>query len=124
MYIDDNLLYRVSEKNNYEAFRALQLEIEFKTKSNIICGVVYRQHNSADRFLNYFEETIDRYGATGKPVYLLGDVNINTIQSQTCNYAQQFLNCLQSYGFLTTIEKPTTVQEFSMIPLHLSIIIF
>ena len=112
MYIDDNLQYRVIEKNNSKAFRALQLEIEFKTKSNIIFGVVYRQHNSADRFLNYFEETIDRYGATCKPVYLLGDVNINILQSQTCNYAQQLLNCLQSYAFLTTIDKLQLYKSF------------
>ena len=29
--------------------------------------------------------------ATGKPVHLLGDVNVNILRSQTYNYAQQFL---------------------------------
>ena len=91
MYIDDNLQYKVIEKTGSEAFQALWLEIEFQTKSNIICGVVYRQHNSADRFLDYFWESIDHYSATGKPVYLLGDVNVNILRSQTCNYAQQLL---------------------------------
>ena len=97
------------EKTLNEAFQALWLEIEFKTKSNIICGVVYRQHNSADRFLDHFEESIDHHSASSKPVYLLGDVNINILWSQTCSYAQQFLNCLQSYALLPTIDKPTTV---------------
>ena len=113
MYIDDNLQYKVIEKTTNEAFQALWLEIEFKTKSNVICGVVYRQHNSADRFLDYFEERIDHYSATGKPVYLLGDVNINILRSQTCSYAQQFLNCLQSYALLPTIDKPTRVYNDS-----------
>ena len=54
MYIAYNLQYKVIEK----AFQALWFEIEFKTKRNIICGVVYRQHNSADRFLDYFEKVL------------------------------------------------------------------
>ena len=76
---------------------------------NIICGVIYRQHNSVDRFLDYFEEAVDRYSATGKPICLLGDANINILRAQTCNYAQQFLDCLQSYALLPTIDKPTRV---------------
>ena len=113
MYIDDNLQYKVIERTTNEAFQALWLEIEFKTKSNIICGVVYRQHNSADRFLDHFEESIDHHSASSKPVYLLGDVNINVLRSQTCSYAQQFLNCLQSYALLPTIDKPTRVYKHS-----------
>ena len=62
-----------------------------------------------DRFLDYFEEAADRYSATGKPICLLGNVNINILRAQTCNYAQQFLDCLQSYALLPTIDKPTTV---------------
>ena len=87
MYIDVNLRYRVIEKTSNEAFQALWIEIEFTKKRNIICGVVYRQHNSPERFLEYFEETIDRYSATGKSIYILGDVNINILRSVTCNYA-------------------------------------
>ena len=109
MYIDDNLQYKVIERTTNEAFQALWLEIEFKTKSNIICGVVYRQHNSADRFLDYFEESIDHHSVSSKPVYLLGDVSINILRSQTFSYGQQFLNCLQSYALLPTIDKPTRV---------------
>ena len=57
----------------------------------------------------YFEEAVDRYSATGKPICLLGDVNVNILLAQTCNYAQQFLDCLQSYALLPTIDKPTRV---------------
>lgn len=73
-----------------EAFQPLWLEIEFTNKSNIICGIVYRQHNSADCFLEYFEETIDRYSATGKPIYLLGDVNINILHAQLAIMVKNF----------------------------------
>ena len=39
---------------------------------------IYRQHNSLD----YFEEAVDRYGATGIPICLLGDVNINILRAR------------------------------------------
>ena len=32
-------------------------------------------------FLDYFEEAVDRYSATGKPICLLGGVNINIFRA-------------------------------------------
>ena len=37
-------------------------------------------------FLDYFEKAVDRYSATGKPICLLGGVNINSSRAQTFNY--------------------------------------
>jgi hypothetical protein len=45
MYIDKSLKYTIIEKNSNEAFQALWIEIQFTNKPNIICGVIYRQHN-------------------------------------------------------------------------------
>lgn len=84
-----------------------------RLKRSIICGTIYRQQNSAGRFLDYFEETLNLFSATGKPIYTLGDVNINILPTQSCNYAQQFFNCLQSYALLPTIDKPTRVYNNS-----------
>ena len=39
--------------------------------------------------LDYFEEGVDPYSATGKPICLLGDVNTNTLRAQTCNFAHR-----------------------------------
>ena len=57
--------------------------------------------------MDYYEESIDHYGASSKPVYLLGDVKINILRSQTCSYAQQ------SYALLPTIDKPARVYKDS-----------
>ena len=64
-------------------------------------------------FLDSFEEGVDRYSATGKSICLLGDLNINTLRAQTCNCAQQFLDCLQSYSLFPTIDKPKRVYNNS-----------
>ena len=50
MYIRNDLSYTVLEKNSNKAFQALWVEIHFKSKSNIVCGVLYRQHNSPESF--------------------------------------------------------------------------
>ena len=115
MYIDETMNYTVIERTSNEAFQALWMELQFVKQSNIICGVIYKQHNSVERFLDYFEEAVDRYSA----ICLLGDVNINILRAQTCNYAEQFLDCLQSYALLPTIDKATRVYNNSA---HLSII--
>ena len=64
-------------------------------------------------FLDCFEKGVDHNSATGKLICLLGDVDINTLCAQTCNCAQQFLNCLQSCALLPTIDKPKRVYNNS-----------
>ena len=58
MYKDEIMNYTVFERRYYEAFLALSIELQFAKQSNIICGVIYRQHNFVDRFLDYFEEAV------------------------------------------------------------------
>lgn len=111
MYIDETLNYRVIEKNSNEAFQALWIEIDYGNKANAICGVLYRQHNSPASFQNYFDTSLEKFSATGKPIYVLGDFNINLLRFETCKYAHNFLLSLQSYGFVPVIDKPTRVHN-------------
>ena len=48
MYIDKSLDYTVIERTSNEAFQALWTTIHFSDKSDFICGVIYRQHNSPE----------------------------------------------------------------------------
>ena len=59
IYIDERMNYTVIERTSDEAFQALWIESQFVKQSNIICGVIYRQHNSVARFLDYFEEAVN-----------------------------------------------------------------
>ena len=43
---------------------------------------MYRQHNNPDRFLKYFEESVERYSATGKQLCILGDYNLDLSKGQ------------------------------------------
>jgi hypothetical protein len=60
MFIDEAFSYKLLEKISNQAFQAMWIEISFESKKNVICGIVYRQHNSPEQFQQYFEETIER----------------------------------------------------------------
>ena len=57
MYIHNSLKYTVIERTSNEAFQALWIDISLPRTSNILCGVLYRQHNSPESFLSYFGKT-------------------------------------------------------------------
>ena len=122
MYIDSELRYTVLEKSSNEAYQSLWVEIHQTNAANIICGVLYRQHNSPELFLKSdFEETTENLIATGKPVYVMTDANINLLHFNSCNYAQDFLITLQSLNSAPCIDKPTRVprNSFSLIDIYL-----
>ena len=109
MYISENLDYSIIERTSNPAFQALWIEIFVPNKKNIICGVLYRQHNSPERFLSYFDDTVERLNSSGKLIYIVGDFNIDLLKSGRCNYAHNVLLSLQSYSFIPLIDKPTRV---------------
>lgn len=51
--------------------------------------------------------------ASGKPIYLMGDFNINLLRSETCNHAQNFILSMQSFSLMLTTDKPTRVHNDS-----------
>ena len=86
MFINESLEYRILEKTTNEAFQALWMEISFVNKKNIICGILYRQHNSPERFQQYFDETIEKFASSGKHVVIKGDFNIDLLKCHTSSY--------------------------------------
>ena len=46
MYATDSLNYTVRERTSKKAFQAAWIKIQFSGPPNIICGIIYRQHNS------------------------------------------------------------------------------
>ena len=49
LFIDKSLKYIVLETIT-EAFQALWIEIPFVNHKNIVCGIIYRQHNTPEYF--------------------------------------------------------------------------
>ena len=113
LYINDSLKYTVIVKVSDEAFQSLWIEIQLQQKSNIICGIIYRQHNSPKRFQEYFDDKLERLITSNKSIYIMGDFNINLLHAVTSCYVQDFLLSLQSFSFIPTIDKPMCVYNNS-----------
>ena len=64
MYIENDTKYTVIEKNSNEAFQALWVKLHFSNTANIICSIVYWQHNSPEQFQKYFKETSENLSAS------------------------------------------------------------
>ena len=87
IYISSSLSYNVIEKTSTQAFQALWIEIQFLKKTNIISGVIYRQHNSPDQFKTYFDEISKKSSAQNKSIYVMGDFTIDLLfKTETCDF--------------------------------------
>ena len=53
MYVNTSLNYTIPGKTANEAFQTLWIELEFLKGKNVICGVIYRQHNSPEQFQTF-----------------------------------------------------------------------
>ena len=83
-YLKNNLTYSIlSNFTTTESdFEALWIEINVKGQSNLICGVVYRHPNSNfDNFIIYMNRTIEQIHAQEKYTLIMGDFNINLLDS-------------------------------------------
>ena len=78
-------------------------------KNLLLFVVIYRQQNSPEKFLSYFEQTVEKPSASGRWIFIMTDAKINLLYYKWSNYAQKFLHLLQSYSFILTIDKPTRV---------------
>ena len=113
MFIDDSLNYHILEKTSNEAFRASWIKISFDKSKNIICGIIYRQHNSPDRFQFYFDQSIENFTYFGKRVIIMVDFNIDLLKFETCSHSHDFLSSLQSCFLVHFIDKPTRFRSSS-----------
>ena len=63
--IHKSLNYKIIEKTTNEAFPALWIEIIQAKHANIICGVIYRLHNSPERFQVYLKKQLRNMQSLG-----------------------------------------------------------
>ena len=74
--------------------------------------VLFIDNITPNSFLIYFDESLEKY-SNEKPVYILGDFNLDLLKLETCRFSHDFLLSLQSCHFLPTIDKPTRVHRSS-----------
>ena len=111
VFVDQSINYNVLEKTSNEAFRVLWVEISFANHKNIVCGIIYDQHNSPDYFLTYLDKTIELLVSDDKDVYIMGNFNIDLLKCESSQMSQDFLLSLRSSYLIPTVDKATRVME-------------
>ena len=111
VFVDQSINYNVLEKTSNEAFRVLWVEISFVNHKNIVCGIIYDQHNSPDYFLTYLDKTIEILVSDDKDVYIMGNFNIDLLKCESSQMSQDFLLSLRSSYLIPTVDKATRVME-------------
>ena len=83
----------------------------YKSKKNIIIGVVYRPPNTdLPEFNIKICEILDKIKNEHKDIYLLGDFNINILESSSHIPTAEFIETVYSYSLFPLITKPTRLQ--------------
>ena len=82
----------------------------YETQRNIIIGLVYRPPNSS--MLNFnkeFEIFLSKINKENKIIYLLGDYNINVLNTGCHSQTSEFVDILYSNHLFPLITKPTRI---------------
>ena len=97
LYINELIPYRVLEKESTSSFQTLWCELNMRKGKNIICGVVYSQHNCPDHFLDSVSSKLETLCARNSEIILLGDFNIDLLKIESCGYSKNFLKLYKVY---------------------------
>lgn len=119
LFIKENIVYSVrSDLNNFESdAETIFIEVDksvFQTQSNLVVGLIYRIPDRDVTQFNYnFNEVLNIIKTENKTCYLLGDYNINLLNSETHTPTSDFLDICFSNNFVPLINKPTRVTKHS-----------
>jgi len=84
------------------------------TNNKFIVGVIYRPPNeNIDLFLTKMAEILHELRNHHKPVYIMGDYNIDLLAYATCNKIENFIDLMSSNYFFPLISQPTRIQSTS-----------
>ena len=60
LFIDENVKYRIAERVTNSSYQALWIEFQQSNDKKNMCGIVYRQDNDANEFLDYLSESLEQ----------------------------------------------------------------
>ena len=86
--------------------------------SKVLVGVIYRPPNTPiDDFIDDLSNILHVIKQESKLCYLMGDININLLNTDTHPRTAHFLETMYSYSFTPLITKPTRVTTYIQIRL-------
>ena len=96
-----------------EIFESVFVEIETKPRNTIV-GCIYRPPNSnLEKFNESMENILRNISLRKRDIYILGDFNINLLNSDTHSNTSDFIDMMFSTSFLPLINRPTRISDNS-----------
>ena len=114
LYVNDSLTFKNRQDIHIEGTENIFIELTNNFSKNLIIGVIYKPPNSSvDAFLEKLEHILNTLAGENKPIYLMGDYNIDILPSQQNNNSLKLLNALSSYSLHPHINKATRISTNS-----------
>lgn len=118
LFIKDTISCRIIEEISLvnDIIECLFIEIkksEVQTSQDVIVGVIYRPPNTDIRLFNDSLSEIIHRIHNNKLIYLLGDFNINLLNTDNHPATSEFVELMYSFSLFPLISKPTRIQQNS-----------
>ena len=95
-------------------FETQWIEIESDLHHNMICGVIYRHPNgNLDSFMTSINNYLDKVNNENKYCLVVGDFNINLLNTDSHTATEEFFDMITSYYFSPHILQPTRITHHS-----------
>ena len=119
LLIRDNISFKSREdlskfNDNFESFFVEIDKSYTNTNVNVVVGVIYRiPGTDLSIFNDYYKTVMESIKSENKLCYILGDFNINLLNSNNHNLSSDFLDLSFEYSFLPLITRPTRITNNS-----------
>lgn len=102
-----DLTYRLTCRNVNPFGVELDSSPACENSRKTVCGTIYRSPSSElSAFFSAFSLVLDRLSLENKNVIILGDININILDT-TNSVCSEYMSSFSSYGFQSLISVPT-----------------
>ena len=113
IYLRANLNYRIRDDLNNDELECLFVEISKPRSTPFLVGTWYRPPSSPPDLFGEFEKVIAKIDAENKELYILGDVNCNSLPGANAHISSFLTNIIFMYGLSQLIREPTCVTSAS-----------
>ena len=115
-YVHNSLNYKIPKNKNIinNDIECLNIEIVSKTSKNVIISCIYRlPRGDAHKFLDEMKGHIIKSKFQEKPLFLVRDLNIISLDYSRNPHVRDFLNFVFQNGIFIVINRPTRVAKSS-----------
>ena len=114
LYAHNSPKFKILKNINNNDIECLNIEIVRKTSKNVIISSIYRPpRGNAHKCLNGMKGHIIKYKFQENPLFLVVNLNINSLDYSRNKYVCDFFNFVFQNDIIPVINRPTRVTKLS-----------